>query len=140
MSTTTAHTKGLADVVAGESSVCYIDGARGILAYRGIDIHDLAEKSNFEEVCYLLWYGKLPTKSELASIRSKLAEERQIDAHVIDILKTFPKTAVPMEVLRTAVSALSPYDKEAEINTHEANVNKAIRITSQIAMIVAYFD
>lgn len=140
MSTTPAHTKGLQDVVAGESSICFIDGDRGILAYRGIDIHELAQQSSFEEVCYLLWYGKLPAASELKEFSARLAAERQLDPHIIDIMKALPNSAVPMEVLRTAVSALSPYDKDAEIINHEANVSKAIRLTAQIAMIVAYFD
>src|SRR5262245_36482993 len=139
MSTTPA-TKGLQDVIAGESSICYIDGDRGILAYRGIDIHELAEKSSFEEVCYLLWYAKLPTRQELASFRAALAAERKLDPAIITLLKSYPKTAVPMEVLRTATSMLSAYDPDAETSTHEANVRKAIRITSQMAMIVAYFD
>jgi citrate synthase len=140
MSTTTAHTKGLQDVVAGESSICYIDGDRGILAYRGIDIHDLADKSTFEEVCYLLWYAKLPTKQELSDLRTKLAAERKLDPGIINLLKSFPKKAVPMEVLRTAVSALSAYDPDGETTNHEANLRKAIRMTSQFAMIIATFD
>jgi citrate synthase len=110
--TTAPPTKGLQDVVAGESKICYIDGDRGVLAYRGIDIHELATKSNFEEVCYLLWYGKLPNKQELSSFRQKLASERKVDGKVIDFLRQFPKSAIPMEVLRTAVSYLSPYDAE----------------------------
>lgn len=138
--TTAPPTKGLQDVIAGESKICYIDGDRGILAYRGIDIHDLASKSNFEDVCYLLWYGKLPTRDELSSFRQKLADERKIDQKVIDFLRGFPKGAIPMEVLRSAVSFLSPFDSEREINTHDANVNKAIRLTSQIAIIVAAYD
>jgi citrate synthase len=140
MSTTPAHTKGLQDVIAGESSICYIDGDRGILAYRGIDIHDLAEKSTFEEVCHLLWYGKLPNASELQALRAALANERQLDPAIINLLKTFPRSAVPMEVLRTATSMLSAYDPEAETSNHDTNVRKAVRITSQIAVIVAYFD
>ena len=138
--TTAPPTKGLQDVVAGESKICYIDGDRGILAYRGIDIHELATKSNFEEVCYLLWYGKLPSKQELSSFRQKLASERKVDPKVIEFLRQFPKSAIPMEVLRTAVSYLSPYDAEREINTHEANLNKAARLTSQIAIITAAYD
>ena len=138
--TTAPPTKGLQDVVAGESKICYIDGDRGILAYRGIDIHELATKSNFEEVCYLLWYGKLPSKQELSSFRQKLASERKVDPKVIEFLRQFPKSAIPMEVLRSAVSYLSPYDSEREINTHDANLNKAARLTSQIAIIVAAYD
>ena len=68
MSTTVTPTKGLEGVVAASSSICYIDGDAGVLAYRGIDIHELAEKSTFEETCYLLWFGKLPTRAELADL------------------------------------------------------------------------
>jgi citrate synthase len=139
MSTSTV-TKGLEGVVAASSGVCYIDGEAGVLAYRGIDIHELAEKSNFEETCYLLWFGKLPKAAELADLKQKLAAERKIDPAIYDLMRQVPKTATPMEVLRTAVSALSFYDKEAEAVDHDANVHKAIRLTSQIAMIVAGYD
>ncbi len=137
---TTPITKGLQDVIAGESSICYIDGDRGILAYRGIDIHELAEKSTFEEVCYLLWYAQLPTRQQLADFRAALAAERKLDPAIISLLKSFPKKAVPMEVVRTATSMLSAYDPEAETGNHDANLRKATRITSQIALIVACFD
>jgi citrate synthase len=111
-----------------------------VLAYRGIDIHELAEKSNFEETCYLLWYGELPTASELKELRDRLAAERKLDAGILDFLRGAPKNAAPMDVLRTAVSALGLYDSERANNDHQANVHKAIRLTSQIAMIVAAFD
>jgi citrate synthase len=140
MSTSTVTPKGLEGIVAASSSICYIDGDAGVLAYRGIDIHDLAENSTFEEVCYLLWYGKLPTKAELADLNQRLAAERKIDPAINDLLRSLPKTAKPMEVLRTAVSALSAYDKEAEAMDHDANIRKAIRLTSQLAIIVANFD
>ncbi|HWX53408.1 MAG TPA: citrate synthase [Verrucomicrobiae bacterium] len=137
---TTVTTKGLEDVVAARSGVCYIDGEAGVLAYRGIDIHELAEKSTFEETCYLLWLGKLPTRAELADLTKKLAAERKMDQAIFDLMGRVPKTATPMEVLRTAVSALSFYDSEAEKVDHDANMHKSIRLTSQIAMIVAGFD
>jgi citrate synthase len=141
MSTSTVTPKGLEGIVAASSSICYIDGDAGVLAYRGIDIHDLAQKSTFEEVCYLLWFGKLPTKAELADLNQRLAAERHVDAAIFErILQIVPKSVTPMEVLRTAVSALSFYDKESELMDHEANVRKAIRLTSQIAMIVAGYD
>src|SRR5579859_252051 len=111
MSTTPA-TKGLEGVVAANSGVCFIDGDEGILAYRGIDIHELADHSNFEEVCYLLWFGSLPKKQELEHFRSRLAESRRIDSGIIDLMRKSPKSATPMEVLRTAVSALSFYDPD----------------------------
>src|SRR4051812_644617 len=139
MSTVPA-TKGLEGVVAATSSICYIDGEQGILAYRGIDIHELAQHSSFEEVCYLLWFAKLPTAQELSSFRTQLASARQIDPAIISLLKSFPKSAPPMEVLRTAVSALSMYDPESTKVDHDSNIRKSIRMTSQIAMIVAAFD
>src|SRR5437899_5380459 len=140
MSTTTPATKGLEGVVAATSSICFIDGEKGILAYRGIDIHDLAKYSTFEEVCYLLWFGKLPTAKELTDFKSQLAAERKLHPDIIKLLKGFPTGAPPMEVLRTAVSALSMYDPEAAKVDHDSNIRKAIRLTSQIAMIVADFD
>lgn len=140
MSTTTVTPKGLEGVVAANSSICFIDGEAGILAYRGIDIHELAQKSTFEETCYLLWFGKLPTRAELADLNKKMAAERKMDPAIFERMRLAPKSAIPMEVLRTAVSALSFYDKEAEAVDHDSNVHKAIRLTSQIAMIVAGYD
>ncbi len=138
--TTTHAPKGLEGVVATTSSICYIDGDRGVLAYRGYDIHDLADHSTFEEVCYLLWFGRLPKADELKSLKQRLAEERKLDPSITKLLQLAPKHALPMDVLRTVVSALSFYDAEYDRNDHEANVNKAIRLTSQIAMIVANYD
>ncbi len=138
--TTTQASKGLEGIVATTSSICYIDGDQGVLAYRGIDIHELADHSNFEETCYLLWYGKLPSAKELKEFRQRLAEERKIDPAIIELLRTAPKETQPMDVLRTAVSALSFYDPEEKKNDHDANLHKAFRLTSQIAMIVAAYD
>jgi citrate synthase len=132
--------KGLEGVVATNSKICYIDGERGVLAYRGIDIHELAQQSNFEETCYLLWFGKLPTRSELRELHERLAEERKLDAAIITSLSNAPRHALPMDVLRTAVSALSFYDPQEKNNDSKANLDKSIRITSQIAMIVAAYD
>lgn len=110
--TTNLAPKGLEGVVATNSKICYIDGERGVLAYRGIDIHELAHQSNFEETCYLLWFGKLPTRSELRELHERLAEERKLDASIITLLRNAPRHALPMDVLRTAVSALSFYDPQ----------------------------
>ena len=132
--------KGLEGIVAAHSGICWIDGEEGILSYRGIDIHELAVHSNFEETAFLLWNGKLPTEAELAEFTKKLAEARVVDPAIIELLKSFPKTATPMEVLRTAVSALSFYDADEKDNTHDANVRKAFRLTAQIGMIVAIYD
>ncbi len=140
MSSVTHAPKGLEGIVATTSKICYIDGDAGVLAYRGIDIHELADHSNFEETCYLLWFGKLPTRTELRDLHSRLAEERKLDPAIIDLLRDAPRAALPMDVLRTAVSALSFYDPDDKKNDHDANVAKAIRLTSQIAIIVAAYD
>ncbi len=137
---TTETTKGLEGVVAANSSICFIDGEKGVLAYRGIDIHELADHSNFEEVCYLLWFGKLPTRAELQEFRMQLVRERKLDAQIISLLRQAPKHALPMDVLRTIVSALAFFDPEEKSNDAAANLHKSFRITSQIAMIVAAYD
>jgi citrate synthase len=138
--TSTPVVKGLEGIVATNSSICYIDGDRGVLAYRGIDIHELADHSTFEETCYLLWFGRLPNRSELKGLQERLARERQLDPAIIQFLRTVPEGALPMDVLRTAVSALAFYDADEKNNDHDANVRKSIRLTSQIAMIVAAYD
>jgi len=139
MSTAVAP-KGLEGIVATNSSICWIDGDAGVLSYRGIDIHELAERSTFEETTYLLWFGRLPKPAELADFTRKLAEARKLDPKIIELLRTVPASGSPMEVLRTAVSMLSLYDADEKDNSHDANVRKSFRLTSQIAMIVAYFD
>jgi citrate synthase len=137
---TVAAPKGLEGIVATNSSICWIDGDAGVLSYRGIDIHELAQHSTFEETAYLLWFGKLPTKTELADFSKKLSEARKLDPKIIDLLRSVPTSASPMQVLRTAVSLLSIYDADEADNSHDANVRKSYRITSQIAMIVAIYD
>ncbi len=138
--TSTPTGKGLEGIVATNSSICYIDGDQGVLAYRGIDIHELADHSTFEETCYLLWFGRLPKAEELKELQERLAAERHLDPAIIRFLDEAPRTALPMDVLRTAVSALAFYDADEKKNDHDANVRKAIRLTSQIAMIVACYD
>ena len=138
--TATNAPKGLEGIVATNSSICFIDGDQGVLAYRGIDIHELADHSYFEETCYLLWYGKLPSQTELNAFRQQLAAERKLDPAIIDLVRTAPRHASPMDILRTAVSALAFYDPEYNKNDHDANLHKAFRLTSQIAMIVAAYD
>ena len=111
-----------------------------MLAYRGIDIHELAVKSTFEETTYLLWNGILPNQLALRQFQSQLALARSLDVRIIDLLRSFPTTATPMEVLRTAVSALSFYDADEKDNSHDANVRKSYNLTAQIAMLVAIYD
>jgi citrate synthase len=139
MSTVVAP-KGLEGIVATNSSICWIDGDAGVLSYRGIDIHELAQHSTFEETTYLLWFGKLPNKTELADFTRKLAEARKLDPKILDLLHSVPASAPPMEVLRTAVSLLDIYDPDEGDNSHDANGRKAYRLIAQIAMIVAIFD
>lgn len=132
--------RGLEGIVATTSGICWIDGDAGVLSYRGIDIHELAAKSTFEETTYLLWFGKLPNAAELRDFARRIAEARTMDATVVTFLKGLPHDAPPMEVLRTAVSLLSLTDPDDADSSHEANVCKSLRLTSQIAMVVAYFD
>src|ERR1700689_1213597 len=139
MSTAVAG-KGLEGIVAANSGICWIDGDAGILSYRGIDIHELAEHSTFEECTYLLWNGILPNAAALREFESQLAAARMLDQRVIDLMRSFPTSATPMEVLRTTVSALSFYDPDEKDNSHDANVRKAFNLTAQIAMIVAIYD
>ncbi len=140
MSTTITAPKGLQDVVANESAICFIDGTRGILSYRGIDIHELADRSTFEETAYLLWKGSLPSPAELKAFSAELAAARQLPQLVIEFLRTLPSSASPMEVLRTAVSLLSIYDTDGTSTSHDENLRKSFNLTSQIAMLVAVFD
>lgn len=132
--------KGLEGIVAANSGICFIDGEVGVLAYRGIDIHELAENSTFEETTYLLWNGRLPNQFALREFTAQLALSRSLDQRIVDMLRSFPTSATPMEVLRTAVSALSFYDADEKDNSHDANVRKSYKLTSQIAMIVAIYD
>jgi citrate synthase len=137
---TAVAAKGLEGIVAANSGICWIDGDAGVLAYRGIDIHELAENSTFEETTYLLWHGKLPTKAELKDFTEQLAAARQLPPELFNLLRSFPKSATPMEVLRTAVSALSFYDADEKAVDHNSNVRKSFDLTAQIAMLVAACD
>src|SRR6202162_910675 len=131
--------RGLEDVIAADSSICYIDGARGILSYRGIDIHELAEKSSFEEVCFLLWEGRLPRAGELSQIREAIGRERALPAETLELLERFSGRSAPMDALRTVVSSLSATDPDARDMSPAGNRRKAVRLTGQIATAVAAF-
>lgn len=137
----TVTKQGLEGVVIGQSSLCRIDGGRGELFYRGVNIHDLAENATFEETAYLLWYGKLPTRSQLDAFTARLATYREMPLPLKMMLPNFPKTATPMEVLRTATAALSMFDPTAnEIQSFESNLEKAMRLTAVFPTILAAFD
>ena len=137
---TETFSEGLQDVIAAESSICLIDGKNSKLSYRGYDIHELCEKSTFEEVVYLLHYGKLPTAAALAGFGKSLASEREMPKALEQTVLSFPKNANPMAVLRTAVSLLSFYDAEAEDKSVEANFRKAIRLMAKTPTLVAIFE
>ncbi|GGH86760.1 citrate synthase [Pullulanibacillus pueri] len=131
-------TKGLEGVVATTSSVSSI--IDGVLTYRGYNIDDLAEKSTFEEVVYLLWNDKLPTQTELDAFKKQLLEEMVVPKEIFDQIKALPlKNVHPMAVLRTAVSTLGVFDSEADEMTEEANKRKAVRLQAKLPTIVAGF-
>ena len=130
---------GLEGIVAAESEICFIDGDRGILSYRGFNIHTLADYATFEEVVYLLWHGSLPKQSELDALKADLVKYRPIPPEVTSFLGTVTKM-LPMDVLRTAVSMLGLYDPLARDNSIGASVEKATRLMSQTATIVTTFD
>ncbi len=130
---------GLEGIVAAESEICFIDGDRGILSYRGFNIHTLADHATFEEVVYLLWHGSLPKQSELDALKADLVRYRPIPPEVIAFLGTVTKMP-PMDVLRTAVSMLGLYDPLARDNSIQASVEKATRLMAQTATIVTTFD
>src|SRR3954469_17501696 len=129
---------GLEDVVAATSAICYLDGDRGVLAYYGYDIHDLARGATFEEVCYLLWHGRLPTRAELGDLQSQLAASRALDEPILRLMKQLPSTD-GMDVLRTLTSALGHYDRDASDASPQANYRKAVRLTAQLASLVATY-
>ena len=127
---------GLEDVVATTSSICWIDGDRGILAYCGFDIHDLAQHATFEEVCFLLWHRRLPTRAELGDLQTQLAEARVLPEPIVQLLHRLP-AADGMDILRTVTSALAHYDRDAKDNSLAASYRKAVRLTGQLASVVA---
>ena len=127
---------GLEDIVATTSGICYIDGERGILAYRGYDIHDLAPHATFEEVCFLLWHGRLPDRAELGELQSQFAAGRALPEGVIRLLRQLPPSDA-MDTLRTLASALAHYDRDAADDSPAANYRKAVRLTAQMSSLVA---
>ena len=135
--TTEAKPKaGLEDVVAASSAICFLDGDRGVLAYYGYDIHDLARGASFEEVCYLLWHGHLPGRAELGDLQSQLATARPLSEPILRLMKQLP-SGDGMDMLRTLTSVLGQYDADAGDNSQAANYRKAVRLTAQLGSIVA---
>lgn len=132
---------GLRGVVAAQSAIGDVNGEQGILIYQGFNIHDLAEHSTFEEVVFLLWNGRLPSKSELDAFCAEIRANYEVPAEIIALLKTFPKDAEPMDVLRTATSALAFYDKNSAHRTDRDHaVKAAIKLTAQFPSIVTAWE
>ncbi len=136
-----ARSRGLAGVIALDTSICYIDGQAGELLYRGYEIDDLARNASFEEVAYLLWHGDLPTQEQLDALNAQLRSERALRPQIIDHLRHHtPDDTNPMAAIRTAVSMMAAYDQEADDMSHEANLRKAIRLTAKLPTLLAAFD
>jgi citrate synthase len=139
MSTDAKRRAGLEDVVAGTSAICFLDGDRGVLAYQGYDIHELADAErgvSFEECCFLLWHGRLPARAELGDLQTQLAAARQLPEPLLRAMKMLPAVD-GMDALRTLTSMLAHYDADTDARTPTAQLRKAVRLTGQIAAIVS---
>jgi len=132
--------KGLEGVVATDTQLGDVRGQEGQLIYCGYDINELAGKASFEEVIYLLWHNELPSRSKLAELKNQLAAERHLPDQVTEFLRTSPRTALPIDVLRTAISMLGLHDPvPAGDQSLEATRRRAISITAKVGVIIAYF-
>lgn len=143
MSTTkdsSAAAAGLRGVVAAQSKIGDVDGVNGVLIYQGYNIHDLAENSTFEEVVFLLWNARLPKKAELEDFKANFSKNYEVRSEIIEMMKTFPKDAVPMDVLRTTVSALDFYDADGHGTDRENAMHAAIRLTAKMPTLVAAWE
>lgn len=130
---------GLRDAIVGDTRLSSIDGAAGKLTYCGFDIHDLAVESSFEEVAYLLWHRALPSRASLEQFSAALAQRRKLPAPLLALLKELPPQAVPMDVLRTAVSALGLFDPSVKDMSAAATLEKAMRLTAMFPTILAAY-
>lgn len=126
--------------MAANSAICDIIGAEGKLTYRGVDIHELAQHSSFEETTYLLWFGHLPTDTALRQFARDLAARRGLPDGILGLMQRFPPKSRPIDVLRTAVSALPFFDAGARDESHDGTIDRAMRVTAQIATIVAAWE
>jgi len=132
-----AFSKGLAGVLAAQTALSSVDGANGIFTYRGLNIHDLAGVARYEEVAYLLLYSQLPNAAQLEAFNKDLVANRAVPQPVFDHIAAAPRSATPMDVLRTSVSALAYFDPDTEDISIDATLRKAIRLTAQFPLIVA---
>ncbi len=138
MTTDTKSKAGLEGVVATSSAICYIDGEQGVLTYAGYDIHELARSTTFEEVCFLLWHRRLPTRSELGDLQTEFASARRLPEGILRLCRMLP-SGNAMSALRTLVSALSHYESDHEDSSESAAYRKAVRLTAQIGSLVATY-
>ena len=132
--------KGLDNVYVKESTICFIDGEASKLFYRGYSIEDLAEHATFEETAFLLIYGWLPTKSQLAEFKGRIESYRSLEPEVSQLIRSFPINSDPMDVLRTAVSALGLYDPQPTTDSIEERIDKALKILAKTPTIITAFD
>jgi citrate synthase len=131
------YSPGLEGIVAGLTAISEIDPKTEHLTYRGYDIHDLVKHSSFEEVAYILLMGSLPKKKEIEAFVQQIKESRELPAPLLEVIRHYPKSAHPMDMLRTNASFLGMCDSEAANNTHEGNLQKTIRLVSKFPTIVA---
>ncbi len=131
------YSPGLEGIVAARTAMSDVNGRTGKLLYRGFDIAELAEKSNFEETCFLFYNGALPTRSELDQLRQDLGEQRVLPPEVLDLLRGLRPKSTPMDLLRTGVSALAHFDTDVDDMSQEANVRKSLRLVAQTTTLVA---
>jgi citrate synthase len=130
---------GLRGAVVGNTSLSSINGEEGKLIYRGLDIHDLARNSTYEEICYLLWFGALPTRGHLDELRAELAKRRALPPQLVALLRDLPSTAAPMDVLRTAVSSLGLFDDRVSDMSRDASLEKAMTLTAIFPTILTAY-
>src|SRR6476469_7246859 len=133
--TKATYSPGLAGVIAGETEICWVDPNAG-LAYRGYDIHKMAEEASFEEVAHLLLKGELPDAEQLSKFTREIAAARSGPRQVLDALRLMPKDAHPMDMLRTGVSMLGTFDPELDDHSHAANIRKAIRLIAKVSTLI----
>ena len=131
---------GLRGVVIADTRICEVDGANGRLIYRGYLVQDLAKDASFEEVAFLLLYEKLPDSDELEEFKRRLVAERQLPPEVITAMKTFPKDALPMDVLQATVPMLAHRDPDIKDQSMEASLRMAIRLIAKFATIITAWD
>src|SRR5437588_9346017 len=129
------YSPGLAGVIAGETSICWVDPNAGLM-YRGYDIHEMGDKATFEEVAYLLLNGELPNAKQLKDFKQQIASERALPPQVEQMMQLIPKNTHPMDVLRTGVSKLGSFDKELNDHSHDANIRKPIRLIARVNTLI----